>query len=75
LREFLGGSKVPRYMVRHRRAGYDLSHDSWTRGRHELEAAGLLTAKRIPQGNEYDYTRLRNSYLLETGPLDGAAPP
>src|SRR5436190_1781410 len=69
LREFLGGSKVPRYMVRDRRASYDLSHDSWTRGRHELETAGLLTVKRVPQGDDYDYTRLRNSYWLETGPL------
>ena len=61
-------------MLRDRRASYGLSHDSWTRGRHELEAAGLLTVKRVPQGDEYDYTRLRNSYWLETGPLDGAAP-
>ena len=47
LREFLGGSKVPRYMLRDRRASYDLSHDSWTRGRHGLEAAGLLTVRRV----------------------------
>jgi hypothetical protein len=74
LRELLGGSKVPRYMLRDRRASYELSHDTWTRGRHELERAGLLTVKRVPQGDEYVYTRLRNSYWLDTAPLDGPVP-
>ena len=72
LRELLGGSKVPRYMLQDRRASYQLSHDTWTRGRHELENAGLLTVKRVPQGDEYVYTRLRNSYWLETAPLTGS---
>jgi len=35
-------------MLRDRRASYELSHDTWTRGRHELERAGLLTVKRVP---------------------------
>ena len=74
LRELLGGSKVPRYMLRDRRASYEFSHDTWTRGRHELENAGLLTVKRVPQGDEYVYTRLRNSYWLETAPLTGSVP-
>jgi hypothetical protein len=74
LSELLGGSKVPRYMQRDRRESYALSHDSWTRGRHELEASGLLTVKRVPQGDDWDYTRLRNSYWLETSPLDAAFP-
>ena len=37
LHELLGGSKLPRYMLRDRRASYELSHNTWTRGRHELE--------------------------------------
>jgi len=74
LSELLGGSKVPRYMLRDRRESYALSHDSWTRGRHELEASGLLTVKRVPQGDDWDYTRLRNSYWLEISPLDRALP-
>jgi hypothetical protein len=65
LREHLGGSKVPRYMLRDRRESYGLSHDTWTRGRRELEDASLLTVKRVPQGDEYVYNRLRNSYWLE----------
>ena len=61
-------------MLRDRRASYQLSHDTWTRGRYELEQAGLLTVKRVPQGDEYVYTRLRNSYWLETAPLTGPVP-
>jgi hypothetical protein len=57
-------------MLRDRRASYELSHDTWTRGRQELERAGLLTVKRAPQGDEYVYIRLRNSYWLDTAPLD-----
>jgi hypothetical protein len=74
LREFLGGSKVPRYMLRDRRASYGLSHDTWTRGRQELEKAGLLTVTRVPQGDDYAYNRLRNSYWLVIDPLNGAVP-
>jgi hypothetical protein len=65
LRRHLGGSEVPRYMLRDRRDSYGLSHDTWTRGRCELEDASLLTVKRVPQGDEYVYDRLRNSYWLE----------
>ncbi len=61
-------------MSRDRRASYELSHDTWTSGRQELERAGLLTVKRVPQGDEYVYTRLRNSYWLDTTPLDGPVP-
>jgi hypothetical protein len=74
LREFLGGSKVSRYMLQDRRASYKLSHDTWTRGRHELERAGLLSVRRVPQGDEYVYTRLRNSYWLDAEPLNGPVP-
>lgn len=74
LRERLGGSKVPLYLLRDRRDSYGLSHDTWTRGRRELEDARLLTVKRVPQGDEYVYNRLRNSYLLEMERLHAPAP-
>ncbi len=50
LRGHLGGCKVPRYLLRDRREISGLSHDTWTRGRHELEGGGLLTVTRVPQG-------------------------
>jgi hypothetical protein len=37
-----------------------------------LRSAGLLTVKRVPQGDEYVYTRLRNSYWLETAVIVAA---
>jgi hypothetical protein len=75
LREHLGGKpNVARYMLRDRRDSYELSHDTWTRGTRELEDAGLLTVKRVPQGDEYFYTRLRNAYQLDTSPLNVPVP-
>jgi hypothetical protein len=53
-------------MTRSRWASYELSHDTWTRGRHELERHGLLSVRRTPQGNDYDYRRLRNTYWIIT---------
>ena len=64
LQECLGGHKRPRYLLRDRRESYGLSHDTWTRGRHELEDNGLLTVTRVPQGDEWAYNRLRNNYWL-----------
>jgi hypothetical protein len=65
LAERLGGYQVPMYLTRPRRESYGLSHDTWTRGRHELEDHGLLTVSRVPQGDDYDYRRLRNSYKID----------
>jgi hypothetical protein len=64
LREHLGGYKGPRYLLQDRRESYGFSHDTWTRGRRELEEADLLTVTRVPQSGEYAYNRLRNSYWL-----------
>jgi len=64
LSELLGGKTTPRYVLRDRRESYCLSHDTWTRGRKELEAHDLLTVGRVPQGSDYDYRRLRNNYWL-----------
>jgi len=73
LTERLGGRKVSMYLTRDRRESYGLSHDTWTRGRHELEERGLLRVSRVPQGDDYDYRRLRNSYWINKDRL--LAPP
>lgn len=65
LAERLGGRKVPMYLTRTRRQSYGLSHDTWTRGRNELEETGLLKVSRTPQGDDFDYQRLRNSYWVK----------
>ncbi len=70
LREALGGYEEPRYIPTMRRRRYGLSPNTWTEGRKELEVQGLLTVKREPQGDFYDYTRLRNAYELVLKRLD-----
>jgi hypothetical protein len=70
LREATGGHSEPRYIHTARRQRYGLSSDTWTKGRKELETQGLLTVKREPQGDFYDFTRLRNAYQLFLERLD-----
>ncbi len=65
LAERLGGATRPTYLLRDRRVSYGLSHDTWTRGTAELESHDILTVKRVPQGNDFDYTRMRNVYWIE----------
>ncbi|MGW8944603.1 hypothetical protein [Streptomyces koyangensis] len=71
LREALGGKSEPQYIHTAKRQRYGLSSDTWTKGRKELEAQGLLAVKREPQGDFYDFMRLRNAYQLTLGRLDG----
>lgn len=70
LKERLSGYETSRYLLPDRRKSYGLSHDTWTRGRQELERHGLLKVTRVPQGNDFDYRRLRNSYWLTLERLD-----
>ncbi|WP_143253936.1 hypothetical protein [Amycolatopsis keratiniphila] len=65
LADRLGGSDKPLYLLKDRRASYGFSHDTWTRGTAELEDHGLLTLKRVPQGNDFDYMRMRTAYWIE----------
>lgn len=65
LLEAQGGYKEPRYIPKERQESYGLSHNTWTRGRKELERHGFLTVKRTPQGSDFDYRRLRNSYWVD----------
>lgn len=67
LLEHQGGHEKPRYITKERRDSYGLSHNTWTRGRKELENHGFLIVKRTPQGSDYDYRRLRNSYWVDEG--------
>jgi hypothetical protein len=71
LLELLGGEDSPRYVTRIRRDQYGLSSDTWTRATKELVAANLLTVGRVPQGSEYDYRRLRNTYWVNEDVLTG----
>lgn len=62
-----------RYTYQHERDAYGLSVDTWTRGRHYLEPAGILEVRRLPQGGDFDYRRMRNLYRINRDRL--ATPP
>jgi hypothetical protein len=53
------------------RSRYDLSPDTWTKGIHELEALGLVSVHKRPQGDIFDFRRLRNSYRVHGSQLQG----
>ena len=57
-----------------RRGEYGFSGDTWTRGRRELEAAGLLTVERVVADEGFEWRRLRNTYWIHKERL-GAPPP
>lgn len=65
LLESQGGYDHPRYIPTERRESYGVSHNTWTLGRKELERHGFLTVGRTPQGGDFDYTRLRNTYWID----------
>ncbi len=65
LLESQGGYKQARYIPKERRDSYGFSHNTWTKARKELERHGFLTVQRTPQGSNFDYQRLRNSYWVE----------
>jgi hypothetical protein len=46
------------------RERYDLSPDTWTKGVRELKAFSLVSVSKRPQGDVFDYRRLRNAYLV-----------
>lgn len=60
----------PPWLRGDQKARYGFSEDSWTRARRELEAHALLTVRRTPQGKDFDFTRLRNTYWVHTEKLD-----
>lgn len=52
------------------RKRYGLSDETWTRGAAELKRYGLLTIGRTPQGRDFDYRRMRNTYWLHVERLE-----
>lgn len=73
-KEMQGGRKSPSQapwvspqMAKER---YALSDDTRTKGTHELEVEGLLTIGRTPQGEDWAYNRLRNTYWLDLDRLE-----
>ena len=52
---------------------YGLSEATWTRATKELVEKDLLTVRRTPQGKDFDYRRLRNTYWVHTERLDEPA--
>lgn len=72
LMELQGGYKEPRYAPRYRRLEYGISSDTWTRARKELASHGLLAVHRVPQGGDFDYRRLRNTYWIDVERLKEA---
>ena len=71
LLELLGGHKKARYVTQDRRARYGLSSDTWTRATTELALAGILAVGQTPQGGDFDYKRLRNTYWVDLDRLKG----
>jgi hypothetical protein len=56
------------------RRRYDLSPDTWTKGIHELQAVGLVTVRKRPQGDFFDFRRMRNSYWVHDEVLNEPTP-
>jgi hypothetical protein len=50
---------------------YDLSPDTWAKGVKELEQLGIVSVVKRPQGDFFDYKRLRNSYRVDEAKLAG----
>jgi hypothetical protein len=54
-----------RYANRQQHDSYHLSWDTWTRASKELVKHELLKITRIPQGEDFDYQRMRNLYRID----------
>jgi hypothetical protein len=77
IRDVQQGKDQAKYTYSDERAMYGLSADTWTRGRNDLERRGLLEVRRVPQGGDFDYQRMRNLYrvrLEQLGALSSELP-
>jgi hypothetical protein len=52
------------------KARYGLSADTWTKGTRELAGLGVVTILRRPQGDIFDFRRLRNAYRVDESMLN-----
>lgn len=65
LLDLQGGRQVSQSIVpSEARARYGLSPDTWTKGTKELQDLGLLRIGKAPQGDVWDFRRLRNTYWV-----------
>ena len=62
------------WFSRAKRDRYVLSDDTWTRATKELVDLGLVRVIRTPQGETFDWLRLRNSYWVWKDVLETPAP-
>jgi hypothetical protein len=73
LLDLQGGEKLKQdapWLATRQRSRYGLSDDTWTRASKELVAHGLLTIGRVPQGRDFDFRRMRNTYWIDKRRLD-----
>ncbi|MEV6932068.1 hypothetical protein AB0M46_47325, partial [Dactylosporangium sp. NPDC051485] len=59
----------PPWLTTAQKARYGFSEDTWTRATKDLCDRNLLVVRRAPQGKDFDYTRLRNTYWLDIDKL------
>jgi len=72
LLDLQGGRAGPQWISPEQaRRRYDLSPDTWTKGIKELKALELITVSRRPQGDIFDYQRMRNTYWVHEDKLQG----
>jgi len=69
IRDVQEGRSEARYASQQDRDAYHLSSDTWTRASRELVQHELLDIRRVPQGGEFDYQRMRNLYSVNTDRL------
>lgn len=60
------GKSAPAYASREDHEAYGVSSDTWTRATKGLKSKGLLTIRREPQGNDFDFQRMRSLYQVNT---------
>jgi hypothetical protein len=65
LLEVLGGKTTPQWLPGTRKREYGLSDDTWTRASKGLVGLGLLETARIPQGEGFNFRRMRTTYWLK----------
>jgi hypothetical protein len=73
LLDLQGGKKSKQdapWLTTFQRDRYGLSDDTWTRATKELVKHGLLEIRRIPQGRDFDFRRMRNTYWIVESRLD-----
>jgi hypothetical protein len=66
--------KVPPSMNMQQRERYGFSQDTWTRGEADLKRSGLLTVRRAPQGRDFDWRRMRNTYWVDVEDINTRKP-